>query len=575
MRASLWKSVLLSPDLMGLFSAIQGGVDSDMAPFVHLHQASLRHSTDGCGKRYEDDELDADFRHVHASVIAPWLAQHGLGRLGALFARLPYTRVLVVTDAVYFGHLSLLQHVHNARLFNFEVSGDLSFFDLAALGNRLDVMEFLHAIGDTSCTYNMGVRCKACESCHDQPVLQICVGEVIGLDHLAWQSYLDGPKVVPILENSTCDLAAGDGLMGVIDQVYGLDECTPTGFIEAAINGHVDVLKWFTAHIDWALKYLSDGIEYAAGSGQLATVQYLYDLYKSQTNGVTTLRRFRRNWMDDAAENGHLHVVHYLHQNCHFDVCTQYAIDGAATNGHLEVVQWLNTHRREGCTKYAIDGAATNGHLEVVQWLNTHRRDGCRAMAAHPPTRWLYDPCNGRRGDERPLGHAEVATQQSKRGLDVGAVDLAAEHNHLEVVQWLQENQETAVRPTRWTVLPRMGISPCLRGFMRITLVLDAHHKHSSTRATGGHLHVVQWLIANVPQSRPHDFLRHVVECAAPMIKLVLSTQRPLDVHEIRLMHPWLLLHYVTAESPRVCSVSPTTAVHLESVLERSSHCTN
>lgn len=44
-------------------------------------------------------------------------------------------------------------------------------------------------------------------------------------------------------------------------------------------------------------------------------------------------------------------------------------MDEAAANGYLNVVQWLHANRTEGCTTKAIQYAARNGHLEVVRWL--------------------------------------------------------------------------------------------------------------------------------------------------------------------------------------------------------------
>jgi hypothetical protein len=44
--------------------------------------------------------------------------------------------------------------------------------------------------------------------------------------------------------------------------------------------------------------------------------------------------------------------------------------DDAAANGHLVVVKWLHANRNEGCTRYAMDRAEANGHLDVVRWLH-------------------------------------------------------------------------------------------------------------------------------------------------------------------------------------------------------------
>ena len=45
-----------------------------------------------------------------------------------------------------------------------------------------------------------------------------------------------------------------------------------------------------------------------------------------------------------------------------------------AENGHLDVVKFLHENRTEGCTKYAMDYASRNGHLDVVKFLRKNRR---------------------------------------------------------------------------------------------------------------------------------------------------------------------------------------------------------
>ncbi|KAI8925251.1 hypothetical protein BC831DRAFT_462006 [Entophlyctis helioformis] len=51
-------------------------------------------------------------------------------------------------------------------------------------------------------------------------------------------------------------------------------------------------------------------------------------------------------------------------------------MDHAAENGHLHVVKWLHANRTEGCTTNAMDWAARSGHLHVVKWLLAHRTEG-------------------------------------------------------------------------------------------------------------------------------------------------------------------------------------------------------
>lgn len=96
------------------------------------------------------------------------------------------------------------------------------------------------------------------------------------------------------------------------------------------------------------------------------------------------LQPYSRNAMDDAAENGHLHILKYFHErlgkeNC---VCSHRAMDKAAGNGHHDCVQWLHQNRDEGCSSRAIERALQNGRIDMIQWLNKYRHDACYRESA-------------------------------------------------------------------------------------------------------------------------------------------------------------------------------------------------
>ena len=56
-------------------------------------------------------------------------------------------------------------------------------------------------------------------------------------------------------------------------------------------------------------------------------------------------------------------------------------MNNAAKNGHLETVKWLHFNRSEGCTIGAMDWAAAGGHLEFIKWLYVYRSEGCSKRA--------------------------------------------------------------------------------------------------------------------------------------------------------------------------------------------------
>ena len=132
--------------------------------------------------------------------------------------------------------------------------------------------------------------------------------------------------------------------------------------------------------------------------------------------------------MDYAAQQGHLEVVKWLHEN-RTEGCTTKAMNWAAENGHLEVVKWLHENRTEGCTTQAMDWASCNGHLNVVKWLHENRTEGCTIKAMN----WAAHN-----------GHLEVIKwlhENRTEGCTVNAMNWAVHNGHLEVIKWLHANR--------------------------------------------------------------------------------------------------------------------------------------
>lgn len=80
--------------------------------------------------------------------------------------------------------------------------------------------------------------------------------------------------------------------------------------------------------------------------------------------------------MVNAASNGHLEVVKYVHTEIK-QPATSAAITAAAENGHLLVVNYLHENRTEACGANAILRATRKRHTAVVKYLLKH--DECRA----------------------------------------------------------------------------------------------------------------------------------------------------------------------------------------------------
>ncbi|GMF14438.1 unnamed protein product [Phytophthora fragariaefolia] len=160
---------------------------------------------------------------------------------------------------------------------------------------------------------------------------------------------------------------------------------------EAARYGRLEMLEYFqgldSSAIPGYFPSLASPTQRAAK--KLRREKYMTQMFVPASDEFlqvhATLCRYRTEWsstepMDDAAANGHLDVVKWLHAH-RPEGCTTNAMDCAAANGYLDVVQWLHSHRPEGCTAKAIDGAAENGHLDVIRWLFDNRSEGCTPKA--------------------------------------------------------------------------------------------------------------------------------------------------------------------------------------------------
>ena len=154
-----------------------------------------------------------------------------------------------------------------------------------------------------------------------------------------------------------------------------------------------------------------------AGRGFLPLVRSLHERgFKCSTDA-----------MNQAAANGYLEVVRFLHEHRR-EGCTTLAMDDAATNGHLEVVQFLHENRTEGCTQQALNWAIGHGHLNVVRFLIEHRTEGASNRS--------LDHAAG-------SGHLKVLQYLHSRGSfrwSDSAVEMACARGHLEVVKFLLAN---------------------------------------------------------------------------------------------------------------------------------------
>ncbi|KAG3027418.1 hypothetical protein PC121_g17770 [Phytophthora cactorum] len=186
---------------------------------------------------------------------------------------------------------------------------------------------------------------------------------------------------------------------------------------EAARHGDLEMMRWLHSERGDQLTY--EGVMKAVDHGYLDALKWMKDTFPESV----VIKDIR---MDNAAANGHLEMIKWLHQ--HHAWCTKQAMNRAAGNGHLEVVQFLNERRSEGCTTDAMDLAASNGQLEMVKWLHENLSEGCTQFAMDAAAK------NGH------FALVKWLHVNRSEGCSAHAMDNAAAAGHFAIVQWLREH---------------------------------------------------------------------------------------------------------------------------------------
>jgi hypothetical protein len=117
----------------------------------------------------------------------------------------------------------------------------------------------------------------------------------------------------------------------------------------------------------WTLEkkegYDATMMDLACSLGYFGLAQFL--LFRRR-EGCTT------NAMDEAAANGHMRIVRFLHLEK--SGCSVKAIDNAAKNGHFAIVQFLCFYRDEGFTRDAY----TSTNQDILDFLETSVKEKLR-----------------------------------------------------------------------------------------------------------------------------------------------------------------------------------------------------
>lgn len=229
--------------------------------------------------------------------------------------------------------------------------------------------------------------------------------------------------------------------------INSVDEYGNTAIVLAAMNGHIEIIKYLTNHGGNIHSITNDdcnAVIVVAMYGQLETLTYLIsqgvNSKSSNSYGYTALMV--------AVENNHTEIVKYLisvKADCTaVNVFGSNSITIAAACGHLEIIKILDQHGVNYADKYgytALMVAAKYGFYEVVRYLlgSSERSDinssinyknilGFTAMMLAAQSGHL---------EIVQLLHSYGATIDSRSNQDLTAIMLAAETGHITIVEFL------------------------------------------------------------------------------------------------------------------------------------------
>ncbi|KAG7380301.1 hypothetical protein PHYPSEUDO_007551 [Phytophthora pseudosyringae] len=361
------------------------------------------------------------------------------------------------------------------------------------------------------------------------------------LDLVQWYCEMKGPYAFGW---SVMDAAVAHNHMHVVlylDSVLG-NRCTRRGLESAALNGHLEVVKWLNDSRYYEIRTFRS-LENAIAGGHLRIVKYVVQTvevaYTSWTQAALTAavtygqrhivqwlhdravaaaaagqnRRFRleiyTNQLYTVAKEGHLEVLQWLHEHKYPVHCRRaHAVRGAAAGGHKEIIEWMEetfeplTRQRH---RIRVDGAGGFGDLQFVQWLHhqgyrftAHAMDDAAAGGYLSIVRWLHGnvenaKCTVAATDRAAAnGHLDIVKflhEHRKEGCTTAAMDDAARNGHFEVVKFLYMN-----RSEYCTAMAGESHSVPVLQFLKENRRLRSRLPKTVDAATRGDLELLQWL---------------------------------------------------------------------------------
>lgn len=279
-------------------------------------------------------------------------------------------------------------------------------------------------------------------------------------------------------------------------------------FIAACKHGRLDVAQMIYDHlsaevIDSHTMVVSWPFVEAAENGHLDIVQWLQSVIPLPTHWQRHVRESVGRAFYGACGNGHLATAQWLHETfglANTNAQADAAQSQACRSGHLAVAQWL--HRIYGTTVESSDLSAIcgNGHLAVARWACDTFGLSVKSMDVHAA---FGEACKG--------GHLEMAKwihvacdiqPELVKTLDSSLFREVCTNGHLDVAQWMHRTFSLTARD--------MEAGCWIYGSGDLDITCWLLHTFKWGAEVGvylgfeeicemGHLHMAKWLLRRNP----------------------------------------------------------------------------
>ena len=193
--------------------------------------------------------------------------------------------------------------------------------------------------------------------------------------------------------------------------------------------------------------------------------------------------------MCDAAINGHLNIIQWLHLNKPEIEMTD-PISYAILAGSYEIVEWLHYNCDFGIDHYHLDCAVDKKHFNIARFLCDVRGESCSPLSmAHAAQnndfemmRWLHYHCKAR--------------------CSPNVIKFAIENGNLEMVKFLHENTTVGWPPFVMNIAAKNGDLDMLKWIQENRTREDRCSFEAALIATeNNHVHVLEWIYEHYPVS--------------------------------------------------------------------------